>query len=120
MALNKIYTEITCYSEGRGATCVPTPKGRAKRENIKRGSGRSARLALRLRPSPLPSPALPRAVAPHSTIMSSELEYLKELHARLSEKIKSLEGEAAKKLPTKKTPAQQLRTVLIGPPGAGA
>lgn len=52
--------------------------------------------------------------------MSSELEYLKELHARLSEKIKSLEGEAVKKLPTKKTPAQQLRTVLIGPPGAGA
>ncbi|KZV66411.1 adenylate kinase [Peniophora sp. CONT] len=51
--------------------------------------------------------------------MSSELEYLKELHARLSEKIKSLEGEAAKKFPTKKTPAQQLRTVLIGPPGAG-
>ena len=51
--------------------------------------------------------------------MSSELEYLKELHARLSEKIKSLESEAAKKLPTKKTPAQQLRTVLIGPPGAG-
>ena len=51
--------------------------------------------------------------------MSSELEYLKELHSRLSEKIKSLEDEAAKKLPTKKTPAQQLRTVLIGPPGAG-
>lgn len=52
--------------------------------------------------------------------MSSELEYLKELHARLSEKIKSLENEAVKKLPSKKTPAQQLRTVLIGPPGAGA
>jgi len=51
--------------------------------------------------------------------MSSELEYLKELHARLSEKIKALESEVSKKLPSKSTPAQQLRAILIGPPGAG-
>jgi adenylate kinase len=52
--------------------------------------------------------------------MSSELEYLKELHARLSEKIKALEADAVKKLPkVAPTPAQQLRTILVGPPGAG-
>ncbi|KAI0028194.1 adenylate kinase [Vararia minispora EC-137] len=51
--------------------------------------------------------------------MSSELEYLKDLHARLSEKIKALEAEVAKKAPAPRTPAQQLRTILVGPPGAG-
>ena len=46
---------------------------------------------------------------------SEELEYLKSLVAQLNEKIQSLEGKA-KPAPS---PAQQLRTILVGPPGAG-
>jgi adenylate kinase len=44
-----------------------------------------------------------------------ELEYLKSLVSQLNDKIKALEAKT--KAP--KTPAQQLRTILIGPPGAG-
>lgn len=44
---------------------------------------------------------------------NEELEYLKSLVAQLNAKISSLEAKAAP------TPAQQLRTILIGPPGAG-
>lgn len=46
--------------------------------------------------------------------MNSELEYLKSLVAQLNEKIKALEG-----LAPKSSPAEQLRTILMGPPGAG-
>jgi len=46
--------------------------------------------------------------------MNSELEYLKSLVAQLNEKIKALEG-----LAPKSSPAEQLRTILLGPPGAG-
>ena len=49
---------------------------------------------------------------------SDELEYLKSLVAQLNDKIHDLEAKA--KAPVaRKTPAQQLRTILIGPPGAG-
>lgn len=47
-----------------------------------------------------------------------ELEYLKSLVNQLNEKIKSLE-EKAKSTVKQKTPAQQLRTILVGPPGSG-
>lgn len=47
-----------------------------------------------------------------------ELEYLKSLVSQLNEKIQALEAKA-KPVATQKTPAQQLRTILIGPPGAG-
>ena len=50
------------------------------------------------------------------TSTSDELAYLKSLVGQLTDKIKELEAKAASKLPT---PAQQLRTILIGPPGAG-
>jgi adenylate kinase len=46
---------------------------------------------------------------------SNELEYLKSLVAQLNDKIQALEAKA--KGP--RTPAEQLRTILIGPPGAG-
>ena len=49
---------------------------------------------------------------------SDELAYLKSLVGQLTDKIKELEVKAAAKPPP--TPAQQLRTILIGPPGAGA
>jgi len=49
---------------------------------------------------------------------SDELEYLKSLVNQLNEKIKSLE-ERAKSAVKQKTPAQQLRTILVGPPGSG-
>jgi hypothetical protein len=60
----------------------------------------------------------PPDTCPTPPTMSSDLEYLKELHTRLSDKIKALEAEAVKKV-APKTPAQQLRTILVGPPGAG-
>jgi len=47
-----------------------------------------------------------------------ELEYLKSLVSQLNEKIASLEARA-KSTPPPKSPARQLRTILIGPPGAG-
>ncbi|KAK0474024.1 adenylate kinase 1 [Armillaria novae-zelandiae] len=47
---------------------------------------------------------------------SEELEYLKSLVAQLNDKIGALEAKAKNTVPT---PAQQLRTILIGPPGAG-
>jgi adenylate kinase len=49
---------------------------------------------------------------------SDELEYLKSLVSQLNEKIAALEVKA-KSTPPPKLPARQLRTVLIGPPGAG-
>lgn len=50
---------------------------------------------------------------------SNELEYLKSLVNQLNEKIKTLE-EKAKSAVKPKTPAQQLRTILVGPPGSGS
>ncbi len=47
-----------------------------------------------------------------------ELAYLKSLVSQLNDKIHALE-EKAKTAALGKTPAQQLRTILIGPPGAG-
>lgn len=49
---------------------------------------------------------------------SDELAYLKSLVGQLNEKITELEAKASAKKPA--TPAQQLRTILVGPPGAGA
>ncbi|KAF8061686.1 adenylate kinase 1 [Lyophyllum atratum] len=49
--------------------------------------------------------------------VSDELEYLKSLVAQLNDKISAMEAKA--KSAISKTPAQQLRTILIGPPGAG-
>jgi adenylate kinase len=48
---------------------------------------------------------------------SDELAYLKSLVGQLSNKIQELEAKAVAKKPP--TPAQQLRTILVGPPGAG-
>ncbi|KAH9926097.1 adenylate kinase 1 [Fomitopsis serialis] len=47
-----------------------------------------------------------------------ELEYLKSLVSQLNAKIEALEAKA-KDAVTRSTPAQQLRTILMGPPGAG-
>jgi adenylate kinase len=52
------------------------------------------------------------------TSPSDELAYLKSLVGQLTVKINELEAKAASKKPTP-SPAQQLRTILIGPPGAG-
>ncbi|KAF8471654.1 adenylate kinase 1 [Russula ochroleuca] len=49
---------------------------------------------------------------------SDELAYLKSLVGQLTNKINELEAKTASKKPTP-SPAQQLRTILIGPPGAG-
>lgn len=48
---------------------------------------------------------------------SEELEYLKSLVNQLNDKIKSLENKT--KAAVSPTPSQQLRAILIGPPGAG-
>ncbi|KAJ1309390.1 hypothetical protein OPQ81_006167 [Rhizoctonia solani] len=48
---------------------------------------------------------------------TDEIAYLKGLARQLQEKIEQLEKEAVKKVTP--TPAQQLRMILIGPPGAG-
>jgi adenylate kinase len=50
---------------------------------------------------------------------STELDYLKSLVAQLNDKIKALEDKARNASSKPKSPAQQLRTILIGPPGAG-
>lgn len=47
----------------------------------------------------------------------TELDHLKSLVAQLEEKIKAIEFKASQSKPV--TPAQQLRTILVGPPGAG-
>lgn len=47
-----------------------------------------------------------------------ELNYLKGLVSQLNNKIRALEEKAVAAV--KPTPAQQLRTILIGPPGAGS
>ncbi len=47
-----------------------------------------------------------------------EINYLKSLVSQLNEKIAALENKAKPPTPAK-TPAQQLRTILMGPPGAG-
>lgn len=49
---------------------------------------------------------------------TDEIAYLKGLARQLQEKIDQLEKKAAQKIAP--TPAQQLRMILIGPPGAGA
>ncbi|KAI0345049.1 adenylate kinase 1 [Trametopsis cervina] len=48
-----------------------------------------------------------------------ELAYLKNLVSQLNDKIHALEEKAKAAAFGSKTPAQQLRTILIGPPGAG-
>ncbi|KAL0947590.1 hypothetical protein HGRIS_013679 [Hohenbuehelia grisea] len=50
---------------------------------------------------------------------SDELEYLKTLVKQLNDKIHLLEERAKAALPGHKDPARQLRTILMGPPGAG-
>ena len=50
---------------------------------------------------------------------SDELEYLKGLVAQLNDKIHALEQRAKHAAQGPKTPAQQLRTILVGPPGSG-
>jgi len=50
--------------------------------------------------------------------VSDELEYLKSLVSQLNEKITALEAKATA-TPPLKSPARQLRTILLGPPGAG-
>jgi len=47
-----------------------------------------------------------------------EIDYLKSLVSQLNVKIAALENKAKAPAPAK-TPAQQLRTILMGPPGAG-
>lgn len=49
---------------------------------------------------------------------ADELAYLKSLVNQLNDKIKTLEDKA-KTAVTGPTPAQQLRMILVGPPGAG-
>jgi adenylate kinase len=51
--------------------------------------------------------------------ISDEINYLKSLVSQLNEKIAGLEAKSGAPAPAK-TPAQQLRTILMGPPGAGA
>jgi adenylate kinase len=48
---------------------------------------------------------------------SEELDYLKSLVSQLNDKIVALESKP--KAPSTPTPVQQLRTILVGPPGAG-
>ncbi|KAJ7063615.1 adenylate kinase 1 [Mycena amicta] len=50
--------------------------------------------------------------------VSEELEYLKSLVSQLTDKIKQIET-ATKAPSSQRTPVEQLRTILIGPPGAG-
>ncbi|GJJ11871.1 Adenylate kinase [Clathrus columnatus] len=51
--------------------------------------------------------------------LSDELNYLKELVKQLNDKIVELENRAKDALPIASSVPQQLRMILIGPPGAG-
>jgi adenylate kinase len=51
--------------------------------------------------------------------VAEELEYLKSLVAQLNAKIQVLEKRTKGERSGEKSPLQQLRTILIGPPGAG-
>jgi adenylate kinase len=51
--------------------------------------------------------------------VAEELEYLKSLVAQLNAKIQVLQTRAKGERSGEKSPLQQLRTILIGPPGAG-
>lgn len=55
---------------------------------------------------------------PLSSSPADELNYLKSLVEQLNGKIKALEAKA--KNVVQPTPAEQLRMILVGPPGAGA
>ena len=80
------------------------------------GRQRPAFTVLKSRPTPPPTPSSPAMSSP-----SDELAYLKSLVGQLTNKINELEAKAASKKPAPApSPAQQLRTILIGPPGAGA
>jgi adenylate kinase len=50
---------------------------------------------------------------------TDELEYLKSLLTQLTKKIGDLEEKAKAKVVGQPTPAEQLRMILVGPPGAG-
>lgn len=57
--------------------------------------------------------------APSPSSPSEELAYLKSLVDQLNDKIKSLEAKAKSPV-SSPTPTEQLRMILVGPPGAGA
>ena len=64
-------------------------------------------------------PPPPRRLLSATTMAGEDkLAYLKSLVSQLNEKITALEAKAKAAAP-RKTPAQQLRTILMGPPGAG-
>ena len=50
---------------------------------------------------------------------SDELAYLKSLVEQLNDKIKQIESRGKAPAAKEKTPAEQLRMILVGPPGAG-
>lgn len=60
-----------------------------------------------------------RHLSLHLMGAAEELEYLKSLVTQLNDKIRALETRAKVAVSGSKTPAQQLRTILVGPPGAG-
>ena len=68
---------------------------------------------------PLSVPSLSSLQFAFVMTVQDELEYLKSLVAQLNDKIHTLEAKAKSAVTAPKTPAQQLRTILVGPPGAG-
>ena len=50
---------------------------------------------------------------------SDELAYLKSLVEQLNDKIKQIESRGKAPAAKERTPAEQLRMILVGPPGAG-
>lgn len=81
---------------------------------------RSHRQVQRLLRRPTPSRTFVLSTSTAVMTVSDELEYLKSLVSQLNEKIHVLEAKTKDAVLPSKTPAQQLRTVLVGPPGAGA
>jgi hypothetical protein len=111
---------MLCNLVNRGKTRLPADPSKLRR-STRTSQGISAIETVCHRPAkPSPSLVLIRLSPTKGNVMgaSDELEYLKSLVSQLNEKIIALEAKA-KTPASPKSPARQLRTVFIGPPGAG-
>lgn len=69
--------------------------------------------------TPTSTPSTPPSTGDVSQSSSASINHLKDLVLQLQAKIERLESQALQSVKEVITPAQHLRIVLMGPPGAG-